>query len=296
MNKLWLYCTLSNSSDVPIIARVVALQSWTQVTSLYGETVALASATLDDQLFVTRYPDTVPQVSVYNTTTFKLQRQIKFAALGIWLLGLATSSRGKYLFISDQENSCVHRVDLPVTNIVSVMTWNVDNVPRGLSVTHFGNVLVVTDGRYNSISEYTPGGLLVRNITDGSAMWHAVEVSDGLWAISRRGPVHGIAVITTNGTVLRSFGSAAGSEFTQMDDPRGLAVDTNGNILVADRVNNRILVVNPSLTVARLLQVPDVSKPLRTPISLSLERGRLYVAEDYGLHRVLVLAGNSSSI
>jgi len=68
-----------------------------------------------------------------------------------------------------------------------------------------------------------------------------------------------------------------------MNDPRGIAIDPNGNILVADCYNNRILVLDPTLTIARQLLLP-VNTPVQYPncITLDREHGRMYVGKDTG--------------
>jgi len=111
------------------------------------------------------------------------------------------------------------------------------------AVTGSGNVLVVSVS--STICEYTPSGSLVRQITDSNNIWHAVEVTSGVWAYSRNGPVHGIAVVSANGTMLRSFdGSETGSGTTPMNDPRGLAIDSKVYVYVTDHGNDRILLVD----------------------------------------------------
>jgi len=144
----------------------------------------------------------------------------------------------------------------------------------------------------NSIKEYTSNGSLVRVITNSNNLWHAVEVNKDIWAFTVKGPMNGICTTLTNGTLIKCFGSAAGSAITQMNDPRHLAVDSRGYFLVADRINNRVITVDPSLTEARQLSLP-LAPALTVPIALSFEesRGRLYIGEDGGSQRVLVFSG-----
>ena len=75
-----------------------------------------------------------------------------------------------------------------------------------------------------------------------------------------------------------------------MNEPRNLAIDSQGFILVADSANNRILVLNPTLTDARPL---NVTVSISYPYGLWLDesRGRLYVGENGGQKRVLVYDG-----
>jgi len=61
--------------------------------------------------------------------------------------------------------------------------------------------------------------------------------------------------VGVDGTVVRSYGGQQGSQLTQMNHPRGLAVDREGRILVADRDNNRLLVIDQSLSSAHEMSV-----------------------------------------
>jgi len=253
----------------------------------------LATALLNQQLFVTRANDA--KVYVYNTTSFQLIRNIMFTGLSSCLYGLATSAINNYLYISDGPSNCVHRVDLSVTSPVSVVTWSVPVQPwqlLGVSMTSAGNILMVLWTTPNKISEYTSNGSLVRVITNSNALWHAIEVNKDIWAFTVKGPKHGICTTLTNGTLIKCYGSAAGSAITQMNDPRCLAVASGGYILVGDLGNNRILVVDPSLSEARQLPLP-LNTGLNSPLALTFDqsRGRLYVGEDSGQYRLLVFDG-----
>jgi len=58
-----------------------------------------------------------------------------------------------------------------------------------------------------------------------------------------------------------------------MDNPAGLAVDEDENILVADQDNNRLLVLDRSLTSAREMSV-SVDGGLEGPITLWYDKPR----------------------
>jgi len=153
-----------------------------------------------------------------------------------------------------------------------------------------GNVLVVTDDGH--ITEYTPSGTRVRSIQPFSSNYynyHAMELSNNVWVVSQFSPSSKIFTTYTNGTVMKAFGSSPGNTLTQLHQPLTLAVEAHSYILVTDSSNNRILVVNPSLSEARQLSLP-VNPALQSPCALSFDnsRGQLYVGEFSGQHRVLV--------
>jgi len=89
--------------------------------------------------------------------------------------------------------------------------------------------------------------------------------------------------------VVRSYGGQKGSQLTQMSNPRGLAVDREGRVLVADRNNNRLLVIDQSLSNAHEMPV-CVDGGLKVPRSLWYDqsRRRLYIGEWEG-GRVIVI-------
>jgi len=256
------------------------------VKALEGSDTVTAIALGNDQLFVAR--NGFNQVSIYNSTSLQLQRQLTFTGLGAHIHGLATCTTHNYLYISDWANSCIHRVDLSTPNSNTLMTWKIDAQPRALSVNSARNILVAY---YESqkVEEYTPSGILVRVISDSNHLWQAVELSTNVLAVSHFGPAHGVFAISLSTKLKHSFGNVAGSRAGQMDTPRGLSMAKNGYVIVADYVNNRIIILNPSLTDARQLPLPFETE-LNTPYSIVMDesRGRLYVGEWGGQKRLLV--------
>jgi len=106
-------------------------------------------------------------------------------------------------------------------------------------------------------------------------------------AVSRSSPVHGVFTASMNGHVINGYGNQPGAGKGQMDEPRCLAVDEHGYIIVAETDNNRIMILNPALTDARQLSLP-IDADIHGPFALSLDRsrGRLYVGEYRGQNRL----------
>jgi len=75
----------------------------------------------------------------------------------------------------------------------------------------------------------------------------------------------------------------------KMNGVSGLAVDKHGNILVADELNDRLLVIDGSLSSAHEMSV-SVDGGLKSPYALWYDksRGRLYIGEWRG-GRVIVI-------
>ena len=84
-------------------------------------------------------------------------------------------------------------------------------------------------------------------------------------------------------TEIQSYGNAQGSGVGQMNHSCSIAVDNDGYIFVADHGNNRILVVNPSLTDSRQLPLPfntSLSLPLAVSHVVVCTSEKMEVAEE----------------
>jgi len=244
---------------------------------------------LGDDVFVVRY-DKSQQVEVYDAVTSTLQRRLSVPGLGLNSFGLAACAGNKCLYASDNDNDRVHRVELSGSNAVT--SWSVGRRPLGLTVNSAKNVLVVIRGERHQLQQFTTYGTLLQTIQlqpDVGRPVQVVELSNGQFVISDAGTHHRVCLLDVKGAVVRSCGGTPGSDLTTMDLPVGLGVDEDENILVADADNNRLLVLDRSLTSAREMSV-SVDGALKLPESLCYDksRGRLYIGEWYG-QRVIII-------
>jgi len=242
---------------------------------------------LGDDVFVVRCDDS-QQVEVYDAVTSTLQRRLSVPGLGN-SFGLAACAGNKCLYASDFYNRRVHRVQLSGSNAVT--RWSVGCKPTGLTVNSDKNVLVVIRDE-RKIQQFTTHGTLLQTIqlqSDIEWLRQAVKLSNGQFVIGDPGRHHRVCLLDVKGAVVRSYGGTPGSGLTKMKGPAGLAVDEDENILVADRNNNRLLVLDRSLTSAREMSV-SVDGGLKDPYSLCYDkaRGRLYIGERDG-RRVIII-------
>jgi len=252
-----------------------------------GEEVVSGVTSLGDDVFVAR--DDKSHIEVYDAVTFTLQRRISLPALS-WsvILGLqcrsyclAACASNKCLYASDFGNACVHRVELTGSNAVT--KWSVGRGPRGLTVNSAKNVVVVIQDEHK-LQEFTTHGTLLQTIQlqpGTKCPSQVVQLSNGQFVISHIGTYrHRVCLLDVKGAVVRSYGGTWGSALTRMTCPSDLAVDKHGNILVADAINNRLLVIDRSLTSAHKMSLSVVGD-LNGPLSLWYDksRGRLYVGE-----------------
>jgi len=235
---------------------------------------------LGDDVFVVRGEYCRQKIEVYDTKTFTFQRHITVPGLEKWCYGLATCSANKCLYASDFDRHRVHRVELSGSN--AVMKWSVARRPIGLSVNGEHSLIVVSQGELK-LQIFTTHGALLQDIqlqADVEYPWHAVQLPTGEFVISHTGSLHGVCLVDSDGTVVRSYGGKWGSELTQMNGPTGLAIDREKRVLVADQYNKRLLSVGRSLSHAHKMSV-GVDGGLVGPRSLWYDqiRRRLYIGE-----------------
>ena len=277
----------------------------THVTPSQGRASVYAVTSLGDDVFVVR--DNSQQIEVYDAETFKLKRNITVPGLGPYPRGLAACTINYCVYVSEGDNSSIHRVELSGSK--PVKKWSVARGPRGLSVNKACNLVVACCGA-NKLQEYTTRGSLVREIrlqagatTEIGLLfgpismgvtdpWHAVQLSTGHYVVSQDTSPGVVSVVGVDGQVIHSYRQSRKPDFGQMKYPRSLAVTKNGDILVADEGNDRILSIIRSTGCVQELAL-SVDGGMQAPMGLCLDepRGRLYVAEYGGKHRVLVFDG-----
>jgi len=274
----------SRPTPTPTLTHVIASQ---------GGGSVWAVTSLGDDVFVVRFNS--QQVEVYDAETLTLQRHIAVHGLGT-SYGLVACPNNNCLYASDySNNNNIQRVELSGSN--AVKKWFVARLPTGLSVNIAHNLVVACHGA-NKLQEYTTHGSLVREICLQSGVtnpWHAIQLSTGDYVVSQNVSPGVVSVVGVDGQVIHSHGQSQTSDVGQMKNPTSLAVTKNDDILVADQSNNRILSINRSTGCVQELAL-SVDGGIQRPVGLCLDesRGRLYVGELGGQHRVLVFDGVNS--
>jgi len=241
---------------------------------------------LGDELFVVRGGSSC--IVVYDTKNFSQTRNISIPGSSD-LRAIIACSRYNSLFISDVELNVVHHYNLS-NNVGS--KWSVGGACFGLSLTNANHVLV-TSHNTKRLKEYTLDGILVREISLDSSIvypYHSVQLSSGLFVVSHTGAMHRICIVDTLGRIIRTYGGAPGKGIGFMNTPGHIAVDLHDNVLIADYHNNRVVLLNLSLT--HLGYIPALGYDrTNMPWALHLDElhRRLYIAEWTGTGRVLVI-------
>jgi len=155
-------------------------------------------------------------------------------------------AKNNCLYASDWDKNSVHRVELSGSNAVT--EWSVASYPTGLTVNNANNLLVVSHGECK-LQEFSTDGTLLQTIQlqldTAEPAWCAICLANGQFVVSCRVPSNCVCLVDVKGAVIRRYGGQTGSQLMEMNEPEGLAMDKHGNILVADRCNNRLLVLDP---------------------------------------------------
>jgi len=220
---------------------------------------------LGDNIFIVRR-NCHNQIEVYDAKTFTLQRPIAFPVLAD-SFSLAACPHNNCLYASDYKNSCVCRVALSRCNAVKRLL--VGREPLGLSVNSEHNLLVVSRAE-KKLQIFTTDGTQLQSIQLQACIEyprHAIQLPTGQFLVIQSGSLHRVCLVGVDGVMVRSYGGQKGSQLTQMSRPASFAVDGEGRILVADRGNKRLLVIDQSLSSAHEMTV-CVDGGLNRPFSL----------------------------
>ena len=236
---------------------------------------------LGDEVFVLHSKFPWQKIEVYDAKTFTFQRHITVPGFGHRSLGLAACLYYNCLYASDYDNHSVHRVELSGNNAAT--KWSVAR-PAGLSVNSEHNLLVVSQAG-SKLQIFTTDGTLLQNIQlqadiEHPGPRHAVQLPSGQFLVCYEGALQRVCLVGVDGAVVRSYGGQKGSQLTQLSRPVCLSVDREGRVLVADWLNNRLLVIDQSLSSAHEMSV-CVDGGLKGPWSLWYDqsRRRLYIGE-----------------
>jgi sugar lactone lactonase YvrE len=180
------------------------------------------------------------------------------------------------------------------------------NYPGGLTLDRFGNIYVA-DSYANKIRKVTPEGVVTTvagsgkdGFADGTGLEAAFSMPSGI-AIDEYGNIyaaewkgHRVRKITPEGVVTTLAGSGnAGfadgtGEAASFNRPEQVAVDSKGNVYVADSKNHRIRKITPSGVVTTIAgsgknDFADgryTEAAFKTPSGIALDRaGNIYVAD-----------------
>lgn len=249
--------------------------------------------------------------------------------------GVALDGFGN-VFVVDNGNNTIRKI----SPSAAVSTWagtsteygSIDalgsaasfRAPTALATDDAGNVFVA-DGRNNTIRKITPRGLVstiagqvgVDGAADGNALSATFRTAFGI-AVDRAGTVyvadtqnHTIRKISPAGQVstLAGLGGVPGNadgsgSVARFNFPGGIAVDSLGNVFVADGSNFTIRKVTPAGEVTTIAGVAGISghadgsaATFEYPYAIALDgMGNIYATDFYGQVRKIAPSGVVSTL
>jgi sugar lactone lactonase YvrE len=160
--------------------------------------------------------------------------------------------------------------------------------PTGLGVDDNGNIYVVDTGAHK-VKVFSPGGKLIRKIgkrgkKNGELNYPThVWISDGKVYVTDAMNFR-IQIFSMEGKFLTRFGSL-GDTYSNLERPKGVAVDSHGNIYVVDNAQDRIKIFDEKGNILLFFGESGRSPGkflLPTGIFIDKEN-RIYVADTYNM-------------
>lgn len=157
-----------------------------------------------------------------------------------------------------------------------------------MSVTGEANV-ISTAFEKNTLNKYSPDGQLLCEIDLSSNAnicysSHVVQMTNGNFVVNHGflgDDIHGVCIVDADGNLERSFGGKRGSAIGQVNLPFHLTVDEYGFVMVVDRLNKRVLLLDSDLNLKREILSKE-KHGLRDPWRILLDEssGLLLVADN----------------
>ena len=225
---------------------------------------------------------------------------------------MAIDSSGN-MFVADSMNNCIRKVTSQgvVTTLAGITRGFADGTgsnaqfhyPTGVALDATGNIIVADYGNHR-IRKVTPEGVVTTLAGDGWYVWShangrwldgtgtsasfncpskvAIDSSGNMFVADARN--HRIRKITPGGIVTTLAGSGVGGfsdgtgESASFNQPQGVAVDSSGNVFVADLYNDRLRRITPAGAVTTL--AGSGATALAGQVTLGQTRGRQIFIND----------------
>ena len=212
---------------------------------------------LNNELYVL-YDRDDNQVDVYSTIDFNFLRHLSVDGLKkMYVTDIVSCSQKRCIYISNnnRDESGIHRLGLDG----SVCKWPLNNDPQSMAVTRSSNLLVVVSHAETDEDEDMVEHLLLLSGENGERLQmiklqldvdfhvaHSLQLTDDLYVIcyssSDEHRKHRVSHVDADGRILRSTDRELGLRF-----PWHMSADSDKFLFVAEMINGRILLFDPSL-------------------------------------------------
>jgi len=225
----------------------------------------------------------------FNATTHQRLTDIDVEDLG-FSRDIAACEQTSHVYVADSE--CVWRVSSSDEDMKRCWTQTPSDRFRPYTLSVTSSRVLVTSLGTKQLMQLDEAGEELRRVQLPEYMepWHAVESPSATFIVSHTNTQLNyqwqVSEVNTEGQVLRQF---SGSCLLQLRPTSHIAVDSRGNIFVADYGNHRILLLDAQLALRRVI-IDEHQLILKRPYRLCYKEqsGQLMV----GLARV----GNSVAV
>ena len=214
----------------------------------------------------------------FNATTHE---RLTYITVGnVTPFDIVACEQTSQLYVPDYDKDCVWRVSSDGTDIQHWLPKSPDDTfkPDTLSVT--STRLLVTSYKTRQLRQFDADGDELRRVQlpDHMKPQHAVESPTGTFIIglyNTQLEQWQVVEVNTGGEVLRQF---SGSRLTSLGDARHIAVDSHGNILVADYHRGHILLLDKHLSLRRVIDEHQLNYNTPRHLCYREDKGQLLVA------------------
>jgi len=239
---------------------------------------------LNDELFVISRKSS--EIEVFHAQKLTFCRRLKRKGL-VDPLDIVACNRSKRLYIMDYKTADQPKTMFVVNSYGKLLTKVRTGFDYGrLSITEDSNV-ILTVFWTGKLNVYSADGQLLTEMKlppDVVHPRHAIRLANGDFVVSHGyfdEEVHGVCIVGTNGEVKKSYIGTNGSAAGEINIPNYLAVDKDGFVLVADRRNNRVLLLSPDLKFEReILSKSTYSERYTTRVLFNESSSRLMVVDN----------------
>ena len=243
-----------------------------------------------EQVFVLR--TAVLKLEVYDANTLERTKTIDWGGPEN-PRDMTSSSNSRGIYVTDAVDKSIDKLTMQKLDgsSTSQIRWDVNDTPRGVSVTPSPDFhVLVTCSETRRLKEYTADGFLVRTLRlhrDLQHPLHAVKFN-GKFVVAHgfdSDSMNRVCIVDVTGLARRCYGGPPGSGTGQLREPQHVAVDGEGDVIVADTRNRRVLLLDKELNyVGELISASFSNTPsseIWFPHRIYLDevRGRLCVAD-----------------
>jgi DNA-binding beta-propeller fold protein YncE len=216
-------------------------------------------------------------------------------------LGVAVTDSGDRIYVTESDGTRAVRVydhsGKQVGTLKPPASTGAAHTPVYVAINPTTQNVYVSDRFTSAIYVYDAEGKFLRtfapkgNLDGGWAPLGLAFGSDGsLYATDVRTKSHRVLIFAPDGTLVRSIGTPG-----QMSFPNGIAVDSHGNIEVADSNNGRLIAFNVAGTIVATVGRGVGEGDLGLPRGVAVDDSERLLVVDTSDHMVRVYTVGSSS-